>query len=97
MTFVVYDNSSQNVRKAISNKLYERTLFNKPILAACNTEFGQEVVKNKIGTQIPIDSYTDLENAILKISKEQIKKWSINMSKIPEDQIFDKGQYLEQI
>jgi len=97
MTFVVYDNSFENVRTLIPNKLYESTLFNKPILAACNTEFGKEVVKNRIGTQIPIDSYTDFENAILKISKERIEKWSINMSKIPENQIFDNDQFLEQI
>jgi hypothetical protein len=97
ITFVVYDNYFENVRKAIPNKLYESTLFNKPILAACNTEFGKEVVKKGIGTQIPIDSYTDFETAILKISKEQIEKWSMTMSKIPKDQIFDNSQYLEQI
>ncbi len=93
----MYDNSFENVRTSIPNKLYESTLFNKPILAACNTEFGKEVVKNGIGTQIPIDSYTDFETAILKISKERIEKWSINMSKIPEDQSLTNSYYFERI
>lgn len=97
MTFVEYPHSFNNVSKLTPNKLYKSTLFNKPILAACNTEFGKEILKNKIGTQIPIDSYTDFETSILKISIEQIEKWSIKMFKIPEDQIFDNSQYLEQI
>lgn len=97
LNFVVYDTHFQNVKNAIPNKLYESSLFNRPILAANGTLFGDEVEKLNIGKKISIKNYKEFEDSIFKISNEEINHWSKNMNNIGFDEIFENDQYLKNI
>jgi len=92
INFVVYDNSSRNVRLAVPNKLYESIFFGAPILAACDTALANEINKLGVGVSVSLNCFRDFERDIIAFSAERIQRASKAALNISTEQLVDDSE-----
>ena len=66
INFVVYDNTINNVRLAIPNKLYESIFWGKPIIVADETYLSTKVNEFQVGGVISINCQNSFNNTMAK-------------------------------
>lgn len=67
LIYTAYPSQNENVRYSIPNKLYESLLFNKPLIASCNTALGEIVENEKIGFVVDSASVESIREMLKKI------------------------------
>ncbi|MEA1978576.1 MAG: hypothetical protein U9N80_11835, partial [Chloroflexota bacterium] len=69
LNYVVYDNSTKNVRLAIPNKIFESAFFGVPIVCCEGTSVGKMAVEWQIGKTVRIDNREIFEDDLGAIDK----------------------------
>ena len=93
LSFAVYDKTSQNVRLALPNKLYESTFFGVPILCSMDTALAQEVKKLQIGISVDTASF---EDKLISLNASKINRYIENCNKIKTDDLIDNSDKIIQ-
>jgi len=96
LNYVVYDNSSKNVRLAIPNKIFESAYFGVPIVCCEGTSVGKMAMEWQIGKTVQIDSKDNFEDDLGTIDKSWLNKCSENCFKIPSSELIDNGEQIIQ-
>ncbi len=92
LNFVVYDVSSENVRLAIPNKLFESAFFGRPLLAAQGTALAKMAMDWGIGKEIRLSSYEAFAEDMAALSIEWLQKAHENCEQIDEKELLDDGE-----
>ncbi len=92
LNYIIYDNSSQNVRLAIPNKLFESVFFGVPNVCAQNTSVGKLAVEWGVGKMIRINYKRDFVEDMESIDINFLKKSSMNCFKISDKELIDDGE-----
>jgi len=84
-----YDVSSENVRYAEPNKIYEAIYFETPIIVSSNTYLSEKV--NRLGLGFDIDAMDDnmVVNFVKQLSSEQIDRTIENIKKINKKDVLN--------
>lgn len=84
-----YDVSSENVRYAEPNKIYEAIYFETPIIVSSNTYLSDKV--NRLGLGFDIDAMNDnmVVNFIKNLSSEQMDQTIRNIRKINKNDVLN--------
>ena len=96
LNYVIYDNSTKNVRLAIPNKIFESAYFGVPIVCCEGTAVGKMAMEWQIGKMVRIDSKENFEDDLGAIDKSWLKKCSENCFKIPSSKLIDNGEQVIQ-
>ena len=92
--YVVYDNSSENVRLAIPNKLFESMGYKVPMIVAENTYLGEQVAHYNIGNSVSISSYEAFKQDMTRFI-EQHATYAESFNNIgPQDYMDDSDKVL---
>jgi succinoglycan biosynthesis protein ExoL len=91
INYVVYDNSSENVRLALPNKLYESMFFQVPIICANNTFLEKKVIEHGIGISVDTNHKNNFDRDILAITPERIREFRSNCWNIKNSTMIDDG------
>ncbi len=99
LNFVVYENTSQNVRLALPNKLYESAFFGVPLLSAENTALESKVIEYGIGESITISEQREFNRRLLNLTdSNRLIEYKEKCFSIHEDELIDQGHLvIEQI
>lgn len=92
LNYVVYDNSTKNVRLAIPNKIFESAFFGIPIVCCEGTSVGKMAMEWKIGKTVRMDSKKNFEKDLGSIDKSWLNKCSENCFKILSSELIDNGE-----
>ncbi len=96
LNYIVYDNSTKNVRLAIPNKIFESAYFGVPIVCCEGTSVGKMAMKWQIGKTVRIDSKDNFEDDLGTIDKSWLRKCSENCFKMPSSGLIDNGEQVIQ-
>lgn len=92
LNYVVYENSSENVRLALPNKLYESMFYNTPIVAAEGTALSSKILDLDIGKALPIGSASEFESSIKDITTSVMQEWRKNLEKVSPEEYLDNSK-----
>lgn len=92
LNYVVYDNSTKNVRLAIPNKLFESAFFGVPIICCQGTSVGRTAVEWQIGKTVRIDDQKNFERDLLSVDRALLKHWSRNCLRMQSSDLLDNGE-----
>lgn len=96
LNYVVYNNSTKNVRLAIPNKIFESAYFGVPIVCCEGTSVGKMAVEWHIGKTVRIESKNNFEDDLGAIDKSWLEKCSESCFKIPSSELIDNGEQIIQ-
>jgi glycosyltransferase involved in cell wall biosynthesis len=86
-----YGNSSENVRYAEPNKLYEAIYFEVPIIVSSGTFLSEKVEKLGIGYSINAQNDDEVINLIKNLTTESLQEKINNEMLIPKEDLIDKN------
>ena len=92
LNYVIYDNSSENVRLAIPNKLFESVFFGVPMVCAHDTSVGRVSTEWGVGKMIRINNKKNFVKDMESIDKEFLKLCSMNCVKTSSTELIDNGE-----
>lgn len=98
INIVCYDISSDNVRIAEPNKLYESIFFETPIIVSKDTFLSERVKEYDIGESIDASSDDTISSFVESLKQEQIEHYIQSCKVIPYREIIDdSGEFIERI
>lgn len=93
---VCYDTTSDNVKIAEPNKLYESIYFETPLVVSSGTFLARQVAKHDIGFNIDASNDNSIINFVNQLNISQLQHASNNMHAINHKDLIDSPQLLIQ-
>ena len=94
ISIACYDTTSENVKIAEPNKLYESIYFETPLVVSSETFLARQVEKYDIGFCIDASNDDSISNFITQINISQLQHASKNMHAIAYKELVDSPKIL---